>query len=292
MSLQLPLLLCAALHAAALMAWFGTLLRQRALGLPEHSRQMLALRLAGGTALASAACWPFLLTGSAMDDPGAALDPRQLALVLGQTSFGQVCVARTLLVAVAASRLPTRRAGEASTLLPVGAALASIGFLGHAAGVAGIAGLGQRLVLAAHLLAAGAWLGLLPWLWLAARGVTARALARALRRFSRLGVWLVAVVVVSGCLNSWWRLGGVAPLWSSGYGQIVLLKVALVLLMGVCALCNRNVFTPAVERLEAEEPAAAGKALRGLRWSLALETLLGAAVLVAAFFLGSAEAPS
>ena len=305
MNLQLPLDLCAAVHAGALMFWFGALSLRRVLALEPHPVEATALRLAGALALASGVLWPFLQTGVALDDPGAALDPVQVAVVLRQTSFGRIWLQREALVAMAVG-LASFSVLESGRLvfLMVACALGSIALLGHAAGVGGSAGWGQRLVLAAHLLAAGAWLGALPLLWLSARKLPRAVLANALRRFSGYGVKLVAVVLVTGALSAWWRMGALQVMFTSGYGRILLGKVGLVLLMGIAALLNRNRFNPAldpdgtgeVRSMQPRAPqfvpeAVRERARRGLIGSIGAEMTLGVFVVLLAFILGSAEAP-
>jgi putative copper resistance protein D len=301
MNLQASLAWCAAVHTGALMFCFGTLALRRVPGLALEladaraglpARRVVGageLRWAVALALASAALWPLLQTGVARDDAGAALDPTQIALVMGQTTFGRIWLWREALVAGALVLAWTRsRIGHLALWLLLGGALASMALLGHAAGVAGAAGWGQKGVLALHLLAAGAWLGALPSLWLCARRMSGDQLAPALRRFSAWGLGCVLLVVLSGTLSAWWRIGSAAALVDSGYGRLLLGKVALVALMGVSALLNRNRFTPALQVRASIAPEPARHALVA---SIGAETLLGTAVVVLAFFLGAADAP-
>jgi putative copper resistance protein D len=170
----------------------------------------------------------------------------------------------------------------------VASALASVALIGHAAGATGTLGTVQRLTLALHLLAAGAWLGALPRLWILTERLPVSGLARILRRFSPYGMVLVLIVVATGGLSAWFRLGAMEPLFASSYGKILLVKVGLVALMGVAALNNRNRLTPALEQ---PDLLVQGAARRGLRQSIGAETALGLAVVLAAALLGSAEAP-
>jgi len=289
MSLALPLALCAAVHALALMMWFGALSLRRILELGQQSPGRSTLLLAGALAMVSGLLWPWLQTGVVMDDARAAIDPALVAQMLTQTSFGRTWLVRQVFVlaALVLSLVPLLSTGRAVYFL-VACALASIGLLGHAAGVTGASGTVQRLTLALHLLAAGAWLGALPLLWAGAGRLAAYDLAVVLRRFSRYGVALVSIVVASGVLSAWYRLGGIDPLLRSNYGNILLVKVALVALMGLAALNNRNRLTPALQRPDLDAQAAAR---RGLRGSIAVETVLGLAVVFAAAALGGAEAP-
>jgi len=289
MSLALPLDLCTAVHVGALMIWFGALSLQRILGVVQPNAARRDLRVAAAVALASGLLWPLLQTGVVMDDARAALEPQLVLQLLTQTSFGRTWLVRQVIVLLAllvafATPLETGRA----LYFLVASALASVALLGHAAGATGTLGTVQRLTLALHLLAAGAWLGALPRLWMLTERLQASDLARVLRRFSPYGMVLVVIVVATGALSAWMRLGAIEPLFASVYGQILLAKVGLVALMGVAALNNRNRLTPALER---PDLLAQGAARRGLRHSIGAETALGLAVVLVAALLGSAEAP-
>ncbi|SPE23227.1 putative Inner membrane protein YebZ [Burkholderiales bacterium] len=289
MNLALPLDLCAAIHVGALMAWFGALSLRRILLVPLGKAELRGLRLAAATALASGLLWPWLQTGVVLDDARAALDPQQVAQVMTQTAFGRTWLARQafVLLALLTATMPLLAIGRAVYFL-VAAALASVALLGHAAAGAGTYGTLQRLALALHLLAAGAWLGALPVLWVLTGRLAAAELALALRRFSSYGIALVTIVVVTGALSAWFRTGGVTALVTSGYGKILLGKVGLVALMGAAALLNRNRYTPALERPDLRVQSA-GR--RGLRRSIAAESALGVLVVAVAVLLGAAEPP-
>jgi putative copper resistance protein D len=296
MTLPVWLALCTAVHGLALMYWFGALAMRPVTGVALHSDAATGLRIAALLALGTGALWPALQTGIVLDDAAAALDPRQLAMVLGQTTFGRIWLARELLVAVAlALACGAPRAGGALLLGLVGGALASLALIGHAAGVPGGAGYVQRGVLALHLLAAGAWVGMLPALWRAARRLPRVMLAAALRRFSGFGLGFVAVVIASGLLTAWWRIGTLDSLLNSDYSHLLLVKISLVLLMGVAALRNRNRYTPALETLQLEATDATApvgeRARRGLVTSISAEIALAVAVVVVACFLEAAQAP-
>jgi putative copper resistance protein D len=288
MNLESSLALCAAVHAGALMLWFGGLSLGRIGAAPDGAGRRAA-RIAAAVALGTGVVWPLLQAGVVFDDAAAAIDPDRIGQVLAQTSFGRTWLLREGLVALAlaAGSLGGLPAGRAAYAL-VATALASVALLGHAAGVAGWPGTVQRLALALHLLAAGAWIGALPLLWTQAGRLPERALVQALQRFSRFGIVLVAIVVVTGAASAWWRIGAFDVLAAGDYGRILAAKVGLVAFMGVAAVLNRNRFTPALESPDAARRAGARHALRG---SIGIEAALGAGVLFLAFVLGSSDAP-
>ncbi|MDQ6869076.1 MAG: CopD family protein [Pseudomonadota bacterium] len=92
-----------------------------------------------------------------------------------------------------------------------------------------IAGLSASI---AHRLALGVWLGGLPALILliGAGEVpddTRRVAAVVLRRFSRLAIVAMSVILVSGTLLTWYLVGNVSSLIGTEYGRLLILKLAL-----------------------------------------------------------------
>jgi putative copper export protein len=91
----------------------------------------------------------------------------------------------------------------------------------------------------AHVLGAGGWLGGLTAVLLS--GLPAlrplddadRALAgsRLVRSFHRAAVQCVILVVATAVVAAWLRLGALDALWTSVYGRILLLKIALVIVV-------------------------------------------------------------
>ena len=116
------------------------------------------------------------------------------------------------------------------------ALLVALAFSGHASAADGAAFVLQVCSDALHLLAAGFWLGgLLPLALLLRRsqrniGADSDASAKiATRRFSALALASVALLIASGGYNAWNLVGGFAPLFGTAYGQLLLLKLALLL---------------------------------------------------------------
>jgi copper transport protein len=100
---------------------------------------------------------------------------------------------------------------------------------------------------AAHLAGAAVWMGGLPCLIVvllrAPRALpdTGRALASAtLRRFSRVALWSVVVIAVTGLARMTGELSSVTQLWSTGYGRDLMLKASLLLPILVLARRNRR----------------------------------------------------
>jgi putative copper resistance protein D len=151
--------------------------------------------------------------------------------------------------------------------------LATLAWAGHAA--AGV-GMQRGIELTSdvvHLIAAGAWLGMLPALaWMLAHEAETARLHRVVRRFSAYGAASVTALVVTGVVNGWYRVGSFAALTESDYGRLLLAKLALVAAMLVLAAFNRYLWTP---RLLGPQP----HALRSLRRNTVLEIAAGLCVL-------------
>jgi putative copper resistance protein D len=299
-ALEWILALCATVHALALMACFGAISLGHLMGAaravlviaPRTQRLARLLRQCGRIAIVTGLLWPWLQTGVVLDDPRSLLDPVQVAQVLTQTSFGHTALVREVLVVVAvlAAGLPSGFAptSDRAGYFFLSAALATLALQGHAAGLSNGLGSIERITLALHLLAAGAWLGALPVLWVLADRQGTADLARTLAGFSRYGIALVALVVTSGLLSAWYRLGDITLIVTTAYGRILIAKIALVACMGVVALVNRNRLTPALRRPDLQVQQGARRALHG---SVALEAGIGALVVAVAFVLGATEPP-
>jgi putative copper resistance protein D len=289
--IALLLIACTALHVLALALWFGSQVLGRALGAgaaPERSSG--AARLAAPLiALASGLAWLPLQAASIFDlgltlreIPGASL------LVL-DTGFGRTWLLHLVPIAVGLLAIGVRAGAERLVFLLSAAALGSLAFHGHAAALPGSAGLVVRGATTLHILAAGAWAGSLPALAAFCARLEPGSLAPVLRRYSRLGIWLVATLLASGLALAVVHLGSDAgAIARSAYGRLLALKVLLVAAMGGLALRNRNRFTPALECGDPEQVAGAAS---GVRASIRIEAAIGAAVVTLAVLLAGTEKP-
>ena len=230
------------------------------------------------------------LQAAAMAGVSVSVDPPLWGEVLTGTTFGRGLAVRLLALAAAAAALvflaDSRRLWVVLALAG-GIACASFAWTGHAAGGEGATGLLHRGADAVHMLAAALWLGaLLPLAILVLRPPTqAQTAHAALARFSGLGGWVVAALVLTGVVNSAFLVGTAHALRlaETPYGRLLLVKLALFALMLVLAAANRFVLTP---RLAVAAGIEAGPALARVRASLVCETLLGLFVLAAVSALG------
>ena len=133
-----------------------------------------------------------------------------------------------------------------------------------------------------HLLAACVWVGGLVTLAFVVWPCAPTLRARAFLGFSRLAVWLVGAMVLAGAYLALVRLPELADLWQTGYGRLLLLKLAIVSLALAWGGLHHVVVRPRL---------ASGSDPR-VRPSLVGETAVAAAVLLAAAALTNASPPA
>ena len=211
--------------------------------------------------------------------------------VLNGTRFGQVSVVRLVLMILLALALGRPAMAAAPMRRPVVAAalaialLTSLALLGHSGAAPGLVGQFHLAADTLHLMAAGVWVGGLPPLaMLLASARRSQALgwpavtATAVRRFSLLGIASVGTLLVTGIINAVSLVGNIGALFHSDYGQLLLVKIGLFLLMVGIAAINRFRLTPRL---------AAATTIGRLQRNSMAETVLGLGVLLVVGALGT-----
>lgn len=257
-------------------------------------RRRLLLWVSTVLAILSGVSW-FLFSAASMSGNFADMaDPEILTVVAGQTGFGMVWTWRLLLglliAVVLFAPLPANSFGHQFTVASLAAVLVmSLAGVGHTQVEEGWASVVHVSADAAHLLAAGAWLGgLVPLVCVVAHHLKTKDaswLDDILVRFSGMGYLAVAALVGTGLVNSWFLVGSLSNLFATGYGQLLLVKLALFLGMLALAVANRFWLVPALEKTTAGRTTY----LRKLRNHVAGEQLLGMTVLVTVSVLGTAQ---
>jgi putative copper resistance protein D len=265
----------------------------------ELSRRRHAVLLsASAAAVLSGLLW-FVFSVANMSGSWADVANHEvLWTVLNETTFGGVWIARMLLAVLIVGVMAVRPfwmgiAGrDLVTAFLAAALLGSLAGTGHAQIEEGWAKAVHVASDAAHLLAAGAWLGgLVPLGFIlldypARNGEPIVDVDRILLRFSSMGYVAVATLIVSGFVNSWYLVGSVSNLLNTLYGQILLGKLALFAAMLVLAATNR--FWLAPRMIETREDSAKPAVWLGrLRNHVLGEQFLGLMVLLAVSVLGT-----
>jgi putative copper resistance protein D len=252
-------------------------------------------------ALFGALAWIFSETAAVSDDPNDAVNAAALWLILSATHFGHAALARlALLIVSIGTSLCVRRPRAlwvVQTLLG-GGIVASFAWTGHGAMSRGAVGMIHLAADLLHLLTAGIWIGaLFSLVVLMIRSNNSRA-SEAVRaaqfgldRFSAIGVLVVAVLILSGLVNSWFLI---APHWhallTTLYGIILLVKLALFVGMLGLATLNRYWAAPSLrDSLNHQSPTR--QSLHALRTTLVAETGLALLVLISVSILGMLVPP-
>ena len=242
---------------------------------------------AGAVALVSALGWfagvAAGMTGSWAD----AFAPDMLQAVALDTRFGRLWIARlaamAAILAVYGFASPTR-ARDVVLVFLASAVAASLVGTGHGTAGEGAVAPIHAVADVTHLLCALGWIGglfcLAQLLRRAARGIGADVLRIALPRFSRVGYWAVALLLVSGCINGVILVPSLAKLFGTPYGRVLLVKIALALVMVAIALVNRFALTP-------KTFAAGAVGVRALWRSVLVEQGVGLLVLASVALLGT-----
>lgn len=261
----------------------------------------LMLLAAAALALLGVAWWVLAQTAAIFSDPGA-FNLDAVWTVLTGTRFGRTAFWRIGLLTVSIVALivmPAGRASWAAQAVLGSIIVATFAWTGHGAtdeGTAGFVHLGGDLF---HLLSAGVWIGaLLPLSILIAKSfrqgteADARTTCTALDAFSGIGPAVVAVLVLTGVINSWFLIGPqhVQQLFTTPYGWLLVVKLLFFAGMLVLAAENRFRLSPRLAR-SLEKNSVHDAALLALRRSVLTETALAMLVLLAVSWMGTLEPP-
>ena len=208
---------------------------------------------------------------------------------IARSRFGTAFIAMTLGFALVTALLflawLTERAALLWLAFLLGLGFASgLSFSGHSAADAG-SSWKSELADWAHISAAFLWIGGLIQLALVVWPLMPDARRAAFLAFSRLATVCVGVLLLAGVYLSILRLPQLDDLWTTGYGQILLVKIGLVSLAFAWGGLHKLLAVPAVAR--------GGEGVFGrLQRSLIGEGMVGMAVLLAAAVLVDASPPT
>jgi copper transport protein len=206
------------------------------------------------------------------------------------TRFGHVWLARAALAAIIGVVLAlSARSAERGALIVAAALAVVLAATPTLAGHASIGGPVDLVVDIAHVLAAAIWIGGLLFVALALvhigperRWVVA---GEVLPRFSNIALGSVVVLLGAGIVNSYLEVRAWRGLWGTTYGQLLLVKVALLLPLLAIGAYNRNL----VRRLRLQTASSAAR--RTFKRAVTAELTIFVAVLAVTAVLVS-EAPA
>ncbi len=258
---------------------------------------------AASVALLGALIWVMAETASMTGEASDAVNPTALWTVMSETRFGLACCGRIALLTLSVIACLAMRRVKVLWIVQAilgGATTVSFAWTGHGAieiGKTGGIHLSGDLL---HLLAAGMWIGaLVPSTLLALQAKRssaiedAQALQFALDRFSAIGIWIVAALILSGIINSWFLIGPSRwrATFTTTYGIVLIVKLGLFGMMLVFAALNRYRLSPALNAAIDRE-SSTQLPLYAVRSSIFTETALALLVLGAVSLLGTLEPPS
>jgi copper transport protein len=255
---------------------------------PETERRFYRLVGVGAVGVIEVGIVAFLLRAEdALQLPFGRFLYGDLAPVANGTRFGTAFVAMTLGFALVSALVFLAWLTDRIWLLWPAFAL-SLGFAsglslsGHSAADAGSSGLSE-LADWAHLAAASLWVGGLVQLAFVVWPLEPELRRSAFLRFSRLATGLIVVILGAGIYLSVLRLPQLDDLWGERYGQVLLVKLALVSLALLWGAAHHFLVRPKLER--------GAPLFASLPRSLAGESAVGMAILLAAAVLVDSKPP-
>jgi copper resistance protein D len=260
-----PLVVIRGVHFAATAILTGTLIFRAVVleaaaasaAIPVRAKTLRVAWISLAVSATSGMIW-LLLEASSMSGLSfrEAMTPGVLSTVMNETQFGFVAEIRLAMAVILAGGLayprfaPARGLALASSL----GLIAALAWTGHAGSTPGAAGNLHLTADIFHLFAAAAWIGglvsLVVLLSVARhdQSLAGASLARdATQRFSTMGIASVIVVFATGTINAWILVGSWHGLIATGYGWLLMLKMALFAAMLLIAAVNRFWLTPRLD---------------------------------------------
>ncbi|QWC57830.1 copper homeostasis membrane protein CopD [Erythrobacter sp. 3-20A1M] len=271
--------------------WTGMLTRSRRLLLIVTAAVLAVASLSAVVAQSSLFAGSLAggLDADALRAVGFGMDLGKAALVRAAAAI----IALALLIILPVGRVSWMAIAALGTVATV-----SLAWLGHAAASEGPLASVHLASDILHVTAAAVWIGalfgFLQLLLACPRSEDdGQEVYAALHGFSGIGSAMVAILLLTGLINSWVLVGpdNIPGLWTTRYGQLLIVKIVFFGVMIGLATANRFRLTPALgDALCDEEPTR--QMISSLRRSIALEMVLGIAVLFLVAWFGTMEPPA
>ncbi|MYL24329.1 copper resistance protein CopD [Halomonas alkaliantarctica] len=282
------ILAAAGFYLSALVALGAVLFRLAFPRLPEGARSHVTRMglLAAWTGIALVLLqWPLQAGFLGGGNVAAATDPMLLSLVFKDapgTRLMLVVVGLLLAQAIHLRSLALPKTTKYLSLAGVLLVVLAFTQVGHTVNTPRVV-LASLLIL--HLLAAAFWVASLWPLYQLVGGPHDREnVARILSRFGQLAMGGVGLLLLAGGTLATWLVGGLTPMLTTTYGQLLTGKILIVALLLLLAAANKWRLVPAFERGDAQAP-------QRLRRSIALEMALVAVILLITAVLTTVTSP-
>src|SRR5215470_14618866 len=221
--------------------------------LHAERRRLQRLRVACLIALVLTSLTEVVLRGRTMTGAAMPAVLRAVPAILAHTHFGQVWLVRFTLLAgmlcLAGSLTRTARTAMLALALSVAFTTTVTGHAGDWGDVSVSAAIDYT-----HVVASSLWVGgLLSLTILGNRSVVRWApeqFGAITRHFSRLAGWSLLAVVLSGSYNAWVQVASPSGMWTTAYGRVLCLKLAIVVvLVWLGALARYTIVARVTDRL-------------------------------------------
>jgi len=202
--------------------------------LHEERRRLRRLRVACLVALIITSLAEVVLRGRTMTGAGLTAVLRAVPVILVRTHFGHIWLVRfTLLggaLCVAGSMARVARAAMLLMALGIAFTTTDTGHAGDWGDVSPTAAIDY-----VHVMTSSLWVGgLLSLAILGRRSVASWRSAQfstTAQRFSRLAGWSLLAVVLSGSYNAWVQVATPSGMWTTAYGRVLSIKLAIVVVL-------------------------------------------------------------
>ena len=177
---------------------------------------------------------------------GSMVDPEMLG-ILWQTPVGAVLVLRMVGFALMLLGVLIGGFGHAVSFIVSVVALASLSQIGHVTSIEGV-GFFPLILLLVHLIAVSLWLGILLPLHRLCGNDNNISLATIIAdQFGKLAIFFVPILLFVGVGLAYFLVGSFSHLFDTYYGQVLLLKIVLVVVLLGMAAINKLRFVPALK---------------------------------------------
>jgi putative copper export protein len=264
-----------------------------------HWWVLLALVLLGG----GFAYTPLVARSAALADYRGLAAPRRRQLLWGALVFGAVAMLlagmlglshpggpvpagmilalRGVLLLVLAALLWRKCDESPWVLLPAFALLLTQSLASHSAALP--QSIAPVLADWAHLSFTSLWLGgVAMFALVSVRLASPKDLGLLIARFSPLAMFCVLAVTLTGIIQSASFLGSLDALVTTRYGQVILLKVGLLILLIAFGAFHQQVISPRLQAWRLRDVAGVQQAVRRFRIGILLELLVSILILLAA----------
>ena len=147
-----------------------------------------------------------------------------------------------------------------------------------------------------HMTAASVWMGGLLGLLAALRqhhhneGADWKNVDGVIRRFSSIALWMILAMIATGAGLIWARLESWDELVTTRYGQLLIVKIALLLVVIGIGIFHRRVFIPSLADLSERSGMSKFALFKRFKLGVQWELIIGTTALVVAGVLSSTGA--